>query len=315
MLVAGTLADYALFGLRRQWSRLDILPLVLVTFLTTYVYVYMHFVQHDPDYASFLSGSLNFFSVIGANGDAAKAIYKFLFINLLLLVPFAIFAKRWAFIGLCSMVPNLIGSIGGAEKLGWTTHYHSFYFPFLIITLIMGASSLFQERSRRLVPIALTVAIGVTLFYALLDPFSPPSLRFSLKQVRETGLAKAVEFTTVSGPAAAIIKRSEYLKNIAAFIPPGSEVSTTESYMPLLYDHGVKLIHFYPLGLGESEYIVVPYSQEHSVPRWEGFVSYLGPEVIEQANTCLQNRLNEKYTFVKAFPDSPLTGTAILQRK
>src|SRR5207302_8318254 len=50
MLVAGTLAVYALFGLRRQWSRLDILPLVLVVVLIIYVYVYMHFVQHDPDY-------------------------------------------------------------------------------------------------------------------------------------------------------------------------------------------------------------------------------------------------------------------------
>src|SRR5260370_4565347 len=94
MLVAGTLAVYVFFGLRRRWSRLDILPLVLVAVLTTYVYIYMHFVQHDSDYASFLSGSLNFFSVM--NGETAKAIYKFLLINVLLLVPFAIFAKRWA---------------------------------------------------------------------------------------------------------------------------------------------------------------------------------------------------------------------------
>ena len=313
MLVAGTLAVYVFFGLRRRWSRLDILPLVLVAVMTAYVYIYMHFIQHDPDYASFLSGSLNFFSLM--NGETAKAIYKFLLINVLLLVPFAIFAKRWALIALCSMVPNLVGSIGGAEKLGWTTHYHSYYFPFLIIALIMGASSLFQKPSRRLVTIALTLVIGVTLFYALLDPFSPPSLRFSLKQVRETGVAKAVEFTTASGPAAAIIIRSEYLKDIAAFVPAGSEVSTSENYMPALYDHGVKLIHFYPLGLGKSGYVVVRYSQEHNVLRWEGFVSYLGPEVIEQANTCLQNRLNEQYILVKAFPDSPLTGTAILQRK
>jgi len=315
MLVAGTLAVYALFGLRRRWSRLDILPLVLVVTLGAYVYIYMHFVQDNSDYESFSSGFFGFISTFSSTSDSARAIYKFLFINLLLLVPFGIFAKRWTLIALGSMIPNLIGSIGGAEKSGWTTHYHSFYFPFLIIALITGASSLLQKRSRRLVAIAPALVIGVTLLYALLDPFSPPSLRFSLKQVRETGPAKIVEFTAASGPAAAIIKRSEYLKNIAAFVPAGSEVSTSESYMPALYDHGVKLIHFYPLGLGESEYLVVPYRQEHNVLRWEGFVSYLGPEVIEQANSCLQNRVNEKYALLKAFPDSGFTGTAILQHK
>jgi len=315
MLVAGTLGVYALFGLRRRWSRLDILPLILILILGTYAYIYMYSIQQNPDYGSFSSGFFNFVSAISMNAEVAKPIYKFLFINLLFLAPFAFFAKRWALIALLSMIPNAIGSIGGAEKLGWTTHYHSAYFPFLIIAVVMGASSLLKTGSRALVPIAMTLAIGVTLLFAFLDPFPPPSIRFSLKQIGETGLVKTVEFTTASGPAESVINRVKYLKNIAAFIPPGSEVTTLESYMPVLYEKGVKWIHFYPLGLGRSDYLIVPYTQKDNVPKWEGFISYLGPDVAEQANLCLQNRINEQYTLVKAFPESAITGTAILKRR
>lgn len=43
-----------------------------------------------------------------------------------------------AILALGALVPNLLGSIGGAEKLGWTTHYHSPYFPFLVLAVLLG---------------------------------------------------------------------------------------------------------------------------------------------------------------------------------
>jgi hypothetical protein len=311
MLVAGTLGVYALFGFRRQWSRLDFLPLILILILGVYVFIYMRFIQVNSDYTSFSSGVLNFFSALRRNSNDAKPIYKFLLINLLFLVPFGFFAKRWALIAILSMIPNLIGSIGGAEKLGWTTHYHSAYFPFLVIAIVMGASALWKTRSRILIPITMTLAIGITLLYAFMDPF-PPTVSFSWVQIRETGLVKMVEFYTGTGSAEPIIKRTIRLKSIAAHIPPGSDVSTLEGYMPALYEKGVKWIHFYPLGLGKSDYLIIPYTPIGDERRWEGFVSYLGPDVIEQANSCLQQKINEQYILVKEFPES---RTAILQRR
>jgi len=314
MLVAGTLGVYAFFGLRRRWTRLDALPLILVLILGAYAYIYMHFVQQNPDYSSFSSGFYTFWSAVSKNTEVAKPIYKFLLINVLFLVPFGLFAKRWSLIALMSMIPNVIGSLGGAEKLGWTTHYHSGYFPFLIVALVIGATKLWKTRSRVLIPITLTLAVSVVLFYAFIDPF-PPSITFSLKQIRETGLVKMVEFYTVTGPAESIIQRAQRFEKIAAQVPPGSDVSTQEAYMPALYAQGVKWIHFYPLGLGKSDYLIVPYTLKDNVPRWEGFLSYLGPEVIEQANDCLQKKVNDQYTLVVVFPNSPVTGAALLKRK
>jgi hypothetical protein len=313
MLVAGTLGVYALFGLRRRWARLDILPLILALALGIYAFTYMRYVQHNSDYSSFSAGVYTSVSAIANNTEAAKPIYKFLLINLLLLAPFALFAKRWALIALLSMVPNVIGSIGGAEKLGWTTHYHSAYFPFLIVAIVVGAAALWKTKSRVFIPIAMTLGISVTLFYAFLDPF-PPTVGFSQEQIRETGLVKMVEFYTVTGKAALIISRARRMQNIAAFVPPGSDVSTLEGHMPALYERGVKWIHFYPLGLGKSDYLIIPYTKKDNVYRWEGFVSYLGSDVIEQTNSCLQKRINEQYTLVQEVPNSTATGTAILKR-
>jgi hypothetical protein len=314
MLVAGTLGVYALFGLHRRWSRLDILPLILILILGIYAFTYMRYVQHNSDYSSFSAGIYKSFSAISKNTEAAKPIYKFLLINLLFLAPFALFAKRWALIALLAMLPNVIGSIGGAEKLGWTTHYHSAYFPFLIVAIVTGAVALWKTKSRVFIPLAMTLGISVTLFYAFLDPF-PPTVSFPQEQVRQTGLVKMVEFYTVTGPAESIIIRARSLENMAAFVPAGSEVSTLEGYMPALYAQGVRWIHFYPLGLGKAEYLMVPYTQKDNVRRWEGFVSYQGPDVIEQANTCLQKRINDQYFVIHEFANSPVTGTAILKRR
>ena len=92
-------------------------------------------------------------------------------------------------------------------------------------------------------------------------------------------------------------------------------MSTEEGYMPALYEQGIKWMHVYPLGLGKAEYLVVHYRKRDNVLRWQGFVSYLGPAVVEETNSCLQNRVNEKYTLIRDFPDSQSTGTAILQRR
>jgi hypothetical protein len=50
----------------------------------------------------------------------------------------SIFNIRFFLIALSSLLPNLFISIGGAEKTGLTTHYHSFYIPFLISGAVFG---------------------------------------------------------------------------------------------------------------------------------------------------------------------------------
>lgn len=311
MMVAGTLGVYALFGFRRRWSKLDFMPLIFILIIGACGYAYMNFIQDNPDYASFIKSLIESISIIRRKAEAARSIYKFLFINVLLLIPFGYFAKRWTLIAILSLVPNLVGTIGGAEKLGWSTHYHSAYFPFLIVAMVMGATSFWKRKTHVSSSIVLSLSIIVVVIFAFLNPF-PPAMEFSVRQVTETGPFKTMGFVLGMGPAAGTIKQSENLTRIAAFIPPGSEVSTLEGYMPALYEKGVKWLHFYPLGLGPSEYLVLPYTRKDNQFRWEGVFSYLGPDVVRQTNDCLQQKVNDQYVLIKEFPES---GTAILKRR
>lgn len=54
------------------------------------------------------------------------------------LIILSLFRPGYAFISAAVLSLNLFGNIGGAEKVGWTSHYHSYYFPVLIFSAQEG---------------------------------------------------------------------------------------------------------------------------------------------------------------------------------
>jgi len=56
---------------------------------------------------------------------------------------------RFGLLALITLLPNLIGNIGGAEKVGWVTHYHSFYFPVLVFAAALGVHTLSKKLDFR----------------------------------------------------------------------------------------------------------------------------------------------------------------------
>ena len=71
--------------------------------------------------------------------------FKLFIINLpILLIGF--FDKRLFFLAICSILPNYMITIGGAEKNGLSTHYHSFYIPFLIASAVVGFEKLHKKK-------------------------------------------------------------------------------------------------------------------------------------------------------------------------
>ena len=52
---------------------------------------------------------------------------------------------RFGILALASMLPNLMVTVGGAEKTGFTTHYHAGYIPFLVGFAAVGYSSLINK--------------------------------------------------------------------------------------------------------------------------------------------------------------------------
>jgi hypothetical protein len=71
------------------------------------------------------------------------------------------------------MVPNIIGNIGGAEKYGFLTHYHTLYFPFLIFASIMGYIQLIKICKTKIQRIsASAVLIALIVLSAASSPYT-----------------------------------------------------------------------------------------------------------------------------------------------
>ena len=314
MLAAATGAALAWHSVRRGLRRADLAPLLLTIALILYLFGYMHYVQVNSDYAAFGDSAADFVksAVTGLSTDSRK----FLAINTGLLFPFALAGGMWTAVAAGSLLPNLIGTIGGAEKLGWFTHYHSAYLPFLLFSILAGAALLFR-RSPGLARICGALALAQAAIFLMLNPLtSQPLLDLSPSNLRQSALVQMVEFQTGTGPPAGHIARASFFQSVASLIPEGSEVSTTEFYMPALYDHGVHTIHFYPLGVGRSRFVVVPYAKlESGKLVYRGHISYLGPEVAEETNQCLTNRLNSAYRVAHMIEEFAGAGTAILELK
>lgn len=314
MLVAATGVALAWYSWRRGLRRADLAPLALTISLALYVYGYMHFVQVNYDYVSFGKSAVSLLKEGLTNLPPDSR--KFLAINVAVLLPFSLAGGLWSVVAAGSLLPNLLGTVGGAEKLGWMTHYHSAYFPFLLFATIVGAATLYR-RSPRIAATCATLAAALAAVFLLLNPISPaPLLDLSPRNFHETALAQMVEFQADAGSAQFLRGRANFYQSLARLIPAESEVSTTEFYMPALYEHGVHKMRFYPLGIGSSRYVIVPYVETPTGKvTYTGHISYTRPGVAEETNQCLTTRLEATYRVLQLLPEFQGGGTAVLELK
>ena len=63
------------------------------------------------------------------------------------LLAFSMGNYRLFFLSVFFMIPNFIGNIGGAEKVNWLTHYHSYYIPVLVFSAAEGAAVIGNKLS------------------------------------------------------------------------------------------------------------------------------------------------------------------------
>lgn len=292
----------------RNWRRPDTVVTALALLTLVYAGVYMGWQNKNADYASFGSGALAWLS---RRAYLAPALWKFLLINLALFWVLSIPAWRTALLAMGALLPNVVGDIGGAEKLGWTTHYHAVYFPFLVLAVLLGHMRICAWPGGRMLSAAAPCLLALVLL--CLNPFTlPRHLDLSVRSVREAALLKTVEFNSRSGAAAGAAATSEWYRLLAASVPAGSVVTTAEGGMPALYGSGRRL-YYYPEGLDAAEYAVLPYAVGAGGARqYLGAVSYLGPEAAGAVNKCLSTRVTSQFEVLAEFP---AISAAVLKRR
>lgn len=272
------------------------------------------FVLVNGYYSSFMPTSLN--EVLANFGDPTFRQDALLFaaVN----APFvilALFEWRAAVIAIALMLPNLIGHMGGgAEKVGWGTHYASYYLPALYWAAATGCIAALQKMSamkRTWLAYGLVAVLAVGL--NLMNPASSSGVQLSAAKIQQNFL---IEFpqdaSTYFGPkGSALLAISN---SIQQSVPKNVVVSVPEAWMPLLYQD--RVLHYFPVGIDRADYAVVDIvGTQHGQPIFGGAVSYLGAHELSNINaTVIERMKRDGYDFkdAKIFPS---LSVAVVQRK
>ncbi len=317
MIGLATFGGLLLYRGLRGWQRSDLLLGGIAAVAIGYPLAYGMLYQDNPDYGSFQVSMGGFLQSVLHTPGYAEKLEAFLLIDIPLFGILSVFEWRLAAIALGAMLPNVLGSMGGAEKIGWSMHYHAMYHPFLVVAVVIGFANLWKMTSNsrwRHVVIAIPMVLGAC--FVFLDPYSlERHAEFSVRRLREYAIVKTLEFQTKSGAAPPLIFFSNLRREVASSVPARSEVTASDSFITALY--GKRLIHFYPLGLESSDYAVLAYKKDaRGVKRFVGANSYLGPETVIALDDCMNNRLQSAgYSTVADFPyGDGLQGAAVLKR-
>jgi hypothetical protein len=151
------------------------------------------------------------------------------------------------------LLPNLLVTVGGAEKIGYVTHYHSYYIPLVIFSAIKGYSVLKFKFNRN------QISCGVLIVIILFNYFNIKNRLFVVGPALTHSL---------SGDFSLLISGSEYeqfankrkkdLNELISLMEDNnSKISVSEFIMPQLVYRGYTRIRLLPIGIYDSDYVIV----------------------------------------------------------
>ena len=323
-----------LYGLKRKFRKDDILLICISLFIILYALAYIFFIQmnigiqdtkitfFEEIYDFFYKDGI-FFYKLRYDTSFNLSLTKFLIVN----SPFLfllLFNWRISLIVLFIMLPNIFGDIGGAEKIGWSTHYHSIYMPYLIAASCIGFINFLNSFKL----ISLSVIKYLIIFLFTIISFTNnayslnPLLNIDFSQIKENGAVKLYGITLNKGANGNIMNyKHEQNKIMSDLLPKHTSISTSEGYFPSLISNN-REIHLYPLNFGKSEYLVLNYNElnidgYNSDIVASGEVSFLDFSNKIELSQCLNNMIKNEYMLIKKIPFTHETdwGTVVYKKK
>lgn len=273
----------------RHFKKQNITLLLFSAIGLIYFMIYMKFFQNSAYYAG-----VNF-STILHNLNLALSPSGTLFDRTMIwfgivspMVILTFINWRYGLLVVVAMMPNLLVSVGGAEKTGFSTHYHAVYIPFLIGFATIGYATLINKvrqhnflTTTRFNKAILTVLIPAAV---ILSGIGVSNFKESLQS-----------YLTIIGVTSAynsMITKKEDFSNLVDIIPENEWISSPESTMPILAVLGKTNIDYMPIGLGSNRYIIANYNLPSRLP---DITSYLDPLTKEQISICIQDKLDNHY--------------------
>jgi hypothetical protein len=212
--------------------------------------------------------------------EQANKTITFLFEVFPVLLLSIFFAFRFFILAFIILMPNIIGNIGGAEKIAFYTHYHSLYLGFIFFVFLLSISKLYESKIK-------FRSIFLLLYLTLLIPFY---LFFSInsKNLYEfkynnlNYISDLVRFYNSQGTAQV---NQDLITNL---IPQNSALSVSESAMPYVYNY--RNLSFFPYNYEASDFLIVSYSlvDNKKIPY---FMTFLGEDHNIKSRLVIYSRL------------------------
>lgn len=254
------LVSFSFYNNFKAKNFFDIKLFLIALVLIIYSYITKNYILDNVYYGgSYLPANFNDLMLRLQTPDFVNKIYINLVNNspLLLLL---LFSKRFILGALFVLSLNIIGNIGGAEKIGWTTHYHSYYFPIIAFAAAVGYINIINKIkqfsiSNNLKVFIKFISVGLVFGIFLLHQ------QYKINKLDITPLGSFVKYydtvvyylkTTESGYSDKLM-----LKKI---IEPNTLVCTTEFGMAMLYQNNK--VSFFPIDIDKADYVFIPSDYE-----------------------------------------------------
>jgi hypothetical protein len=223
----------------------------------------------------------------------------------------AAFDWRIFLIAAGAVVPNLMGTIGGAEKINFYTHYHMPYLPFLISGAALGVIRLnawLRRRASKTAGFAThrsvveqgvlsVILLAVAAYSNWINPYNL-SRTFVFDSPVDRSLVMAL-IPGIPNPGEESTKiGGDWNRRFVSSIPDGSTVASSEGMMPALVARRGMRTDYAPIGIGEDEYVILVSTPEGGTYKLQ-VASYLTGDELEKIRACVQERVDKYYNVVK----------------
>ena len=225
---------------------------------------------------------------IMANERSFNGVISLLLVNAPLLLLALLFRPKLFLIGLVMLIPNLLGTIGGAEKTGYVTHYHSLYFPFVVYVFILGISGLFKRLASSFIAIWIFSGymLACAVFYLLVG--FTDNQKISFVNTASSRNYYARYFYNLSKDLSNY-KRITTL--IEENIPLNATVTITEPVLPYVYKY--QNVRYYPYDFENADFLIVTYEKDAGQIHYRGYSGYWGAQHSRTVNDCLEPRIKK----------------------
>ncbi len=294
----------------KVWLLLAGSLIFIVGYLITNIYL------ENVYYSSFLTihSFINFFPNLIKDPLLVKNLAVFLLFNGIFLLIFGVWEKKASLLAIMVMLPNIVGSIGGAEKMGWSTHYHSIYFPVLVWASAKGYVKLNKYiKERHWIYFSYLVLFGIAIVLWSTNPFGWKNLKFNINDVRKNAWLQykniAQDFLKHRGYYDYLVQRNN---SIDDSMLKGTIVSAPEEFWVPIFEG--RKVYYYPLGIDSADYVILRVNKiGDSHMEMSGYLSFLGADNAKKADQYLLNRM-DKLGYDLSNPKI-INNMAIIKRK